>query len=90
MWSWQTNAEAFAFPPDLVALFRGAPALRRQKDMLEDQFRYRYTVSEEGGHGMYLARFRQAFNIVGIVAFDKFFLMKNKPPEAVILEPLPP
>jgi hypothetical protein len=87
-WSWWTNAETFDFPPNFVDRFRRAPALKRQKDVLEDQFRYRCTVTEEGSHGMYLAAFRQAFNIVGIVAFDSFFLMKNKPPEAVILRPL--
>ena len=87
-WLWWTNAETFEFPPDFVARFRRAPALRRQKDILEEQFRYRYTVTEEGGHGMYLVAFRQAFNMTGIVAFDSFFLMKNKPPEAVILRPL--
>jgi hypothetical protein len=89
-WSWWPNTEAFELTSDFVARFRGAPALQRQKDVLEDQFRYRYTVSKEGGHGMYLGAFRRAFVIAGIVAFDKFFLMKRKPPEAVILQPLPP
>ena len=37
---------------------------------------------------MYLVGFREAFNMVGLVAFDSFFLMTNKPPEAVILRPL--
>jgi hypothetical protein len=87
-WSWWTNAEPFEFPPDFVSRFRGVPALTRQKDVLVDQFRYRFTVTEDGEHGMYLVAFRRAFNMVGIVAFDRFFLMTNKPPEAVILRPL--
>jgi hypothetical protein len=85
---WWTNAETPDFPPDFAERFQGMPALRRQKDVLMDQFRYRFRVTEEGEHGMYLIAFRQAFSMVGAVAFDRSFLMKRKPPEAVILRPL--
>jgi hypothetical protein len=87
-WLWWSNAETPDFPQNFVERFRRVPALKRQKDVLIDQFRYRCTVTEEGEHGMYLVVFRKAFNMVGFVAFDSFFLMTNKPPEAVILRPL--
>ena len=87
-WSWWANAETLDFPPDFVSRFRAVPALRREKDVLIDQFRYRFRVTEEGEHGMYLVTFRQAFNMVGLVAFDSFLLMTNKPPETEILRPL--
>jgi len=87
-WLWWSNAETPDFPESFVERFRRMPELKRQKDVLIDQFRYRCTVTEEGKHGMYLVGFREAFNMVGLVAFDSFFLMTNKPPEAVILRPL--
>jgi hypothetical protein len=87
-WSWWTNAETPDFPSDFVSRFRGVPALRRQKDVLIGQFRYLFTVTKEGEHGMYLVAFRRSFNMVGLVAFDSFFLMTNKPPPEAILRPL--
>jgi len=86
-WLWWPNAETFEFPPDFASRFRGVPTLRRQKDVLIEQFRYRFTVTEDGEDGMYLVAFRQAFNMVGVVRFDDSFFL-NKPPEAVILRPL--
>ena len=77
-------------PPTFEMHFRGTPALRRQKEVLEDQFKYKYTVTEDGFYGIYLAAFRQSFAIAGIVAFDYAFLTKGAPADAVILRPLPP
>jgi len=77
-------------PTTFETRFHGTPALKRQKEVLEDQFKYKYTVTEDGLYGMYLAAFRQSFAIAGIVAFDYAFLTKGAPPDAVILRPLPP
>jgi hypothetical protein len=89
-WSWWTNAETFDFPPDFAERFREVPVLRRQKDVLMDQFRYRCTVTESGHHGGYLVAFRQSFSMVGAVTCDGFFFLANEPPPpgAVILHPL--
>jgi hypothetical protein len=88
-WWWWPNAETVQFPlGDFTPLFSGVPALWRQNDDLADQFSYQFGVAEDGEYGMYLVAFRQAFNMVGLVAFDSSFLIKRKPPKTVILRPL--
>ena len=91
-WQWWSNVQLFEgeMPTTFETRFHGTPALKRQKEVLEDQFKYKYTVTEDGLYGMYLAAFRQSFAIAGIVAFDYAFLTKGAPPDAVILRPLPP
>jgi hypothetical protein len=90
-WRWWSNAQLMdgELPAHFVARFRGEPTLMRQKEILKDQFNYRYTVTENGENGIYIAEFRQAFVIAGVVAFDYKFLEKDAPPDAVILRPLP-
>jgi hypothetical protein len=90
-WRWWSNVQVIdgELPAHFVARFRGEPTLMRRKQLLKDQFNYRYTVTRNGENWMYITEFRRAFVIAGVVAFDYKFLKKNAPSDAVILRLLP-
>jgi len=69
---WYTNLqiEADEIPRDLAPLIKGYPVLRRQHTNLDDQFFYRWGITEEKSMGVFLALFRKSFGILGFVSDD--------------------
>lgn len=62
-----------AIPKSVFQALNKEPRISRGKRNYENQFIYRYQVSEDGTLGMYLIQLRALF-FVGFVAFDKSVL----------------
>ena len=75
---WWSNAQVMTgkFPSEILKEVSLWPTLKSGKKILNEQFCYGYEVSEDGNLGMYVALFRKAFVVVGLVAFDSN-LLKN-------------
>jgi hypothetical protein len=69
---WFTNlqVENGALPRELAELLRGMPELVRSNNSLNNQFFYRYVVSDCGGLASFLVFFRQSFAMLGYVKSD--------------------
>jgi hypothetical protein len=89
-WRWWSNVQALEkkIPSDFVTMLTNIPKLKRQKEVLEDQFRYKSLVSEDGSLGSYMATFRATFAIAGLIAFDATILEENAKDQRHILRPL--
>lgn len=76
---WHTNAQHIAgkFPEQVAHIFNGVALPTRDSTPLHDQFSYRYAISDDGLLGGYVAFFRRAFSITGMLSFDASLLDSN-------------
>lgn len=72
LFRWYTNIqiEADEIPRDLAPLLSGFPVLQRARTKLDDQFFYRWVVSQEKNMAVFLSFFRRSFAILGFVSDD--------------------
>lgn len=57
-------------PQELFDLMPLSVKLRRDNRVLDDQFSYRFAVSDDGTIGAYMSAFRKTFLVTGLVCFD--------------------
>lgn len=69
-WFSNLQVEADEIPRSLADVLNRVPTLHRAKTGLEDQFFYRWGISDTGRIAVFLAFFRQSFAILGFVAQD--------------------
>ena len=76
---WWSNAQLMTgqFPSEILDDVNLRPILKSGKNILNEQFTYGYQVSEDGNLGMYVALFRKAFAVIGLVAFNSELLKAN-------------
>lgn len=86
---WWSNVQAAdgKIPTEIPPMMTGYRTLRRANRALNEQFAYRFEISEDGSLGMYMARFNTAFAITGMVAFDEALLIDAVEDKTAILKP---
>lgn len=84
---WYSNLQLMndEIPQELAGLLVNFPELRRAKSDLQDQFLYRWAVSDTGRMYVFLAMFREAFAILAFVNASE--ANRGTPEGATVLRP---
>lgn len=86
---WYSNAQAIRgeLPQDLLAFLPPLGTLRMGRMEVSDQFQFSWAITDEGGHGVFFASFREAFAIAAITALNRSFFDRPDFPTFPVFAP---